>query len=134
MFIIDLKYLLQLIEYKDNQSCILFLQTRIKYLSFQISDETDLNETNIEKISNIFLHLRHIIIENKLPNISNENILLLILNSFQNHLLVSIIIRGLTTEELRTNPSQWLINHTYLKQIPNQFLTQCDEIEFKIWL
>jgi hypothetical protein len=127
MLIITMKYLLQLI---DDQSSIF---SRIKYLSIQITNETDLNDNNIEKISNIFSRVAHIILESKIENISIENILLLFVDHFKNHRLISMIIRGLTTEQLRTNPTQWLIDRTYFKQIINQFKSECDEIEFKIW-
>jgi hypothetical protein len=127
MLIITMKYLLQLI---DDQSSIF---SRIKYLSIQITNETDLNDNNIEKISNIFSRVAHIILESKIENMSIENILLLFIDHFKNHRLISMIIRGLTTEQLRTNPTQWLIDRTYFKQIINQFKSECDEIEFKIW-
>jgi hypothetical protein len=134
ILIIDMKYLLQLIDLKDDKSCISLLEKRIRHLSIEISDETELNDNNIERLSNIFTHLRHIIIENKIGNISIENKLLLFLEHFKKHPLVSIIIQGLTTEELRNNPSQWLINHTYLKAYSDKFKVECDETELRLWL
>jgi hypothetical protein len=134
MLIIDMKFLLQLIDIKDDQSCISLLEKRIRNLSIEISDENELNSNNIERLSNIFTHLRHIIIESKIPNdISIENILLLFLNHFKKQQLISMIVRGFTTEQLRNNPSQWLIDHTYLKEYIDKFKVECDEIEFKIW-
>ena len=135
MLILDMKFLLRLIDVEDDRSCISLLKTRIKHLSIQISDETELNDINIEKLSNIFTRICHIIIVCKLPNnLSVENILLLFLHHFKKHQLISIIVRGSTTEQLRNNPSQWLINHTYLNEYIDKFKAECDEIEFKIWL
>lgn len=135
MLVIDMKFLLELINLQENQSCIFLLKKRIKHLSIEISDENQLNNNNLETISNIFTNLRHIIIENKLlNNISMEKILLLFLNYFQKHNLISMIVRGTTTEALRNKPCQWLIDHTYLKKFNNKFQADCDENEFKIWL
>jgi hypothetical protein len=131
MLIITMKYLLQLL---DDQSCISLLKTRIKYLSIQSTNEIDFDTNNIERISNVFSHIRHMIIESKFENSSIENILLLFVEHFKTHPLISIIIRGSTTEQLRLNPTQWLIDRTYFKQRINQFKAECDEIEFKIWL
>jgi hypothetical protein len=131
IILVDMKFLLQLIDIKD---CTWLLENRIKRLSIEISDETDVNNTNIQRLSTIFTRVRHLIIKSKITNMSIENLLLLFLDYFKNHQLVSLIIRGLTTESLRTNPSQWLIDHTYLKEFINQFTAECDEIEFRIWL
>ena len=135
MLIIDMKFLRQLIDNEDNQSCLLLLETRVKHLSIQISDEMELTEIDIEKLSNIFLRVRYLIIESKTSNnISFENIILLFLHHLKRNQLVSLIARGLTTETLRNNPSQWLIEHTYLNEYIDQFKAECDDIEFKIWL
>jgi hypothetical protein len=134
MLILDMKFLLQLIDLENDQSCISLLKIRIKHLSIHLLDESELNNNNIERLSNIFSHVRHIIIESKISTMSIENILLLFLNYFKNHPLISIIVRGLTTEELRNNPCQWLIDHTHLKEFIHKFKAECDEIEFKIWL
>jgi hypothetical protein len=131
IILVDMKFLLQLIDIND---CTSLLENRIKRLSIDISDETDVNNTNIQRLSTIFTRVRHLIIKSKITNMSIENLLLLFLDYFKNHQLVSLIIRGLTTESLRTNPSQWLIDHTYLKEFINQFTAECDEIEFRIWL
>lgn len=132
MLILDMKFLLQVIDIEDDRSCILLLKNRIKHLSIQISDETEFNDINVERLSNVFTYVCHIIVESKLPSI--ESVLLLFLHHFKNHQLVSFIARGPTTEQLRTNPSQWLINHTYLNKYIDKFQAECDEIEFKIWL
>ncbi len=135
MLVVDMKFLLQLIDIDDNQSCNLLLKNRINHFSIQISDETELNDINLGRLADIFTRVCHIIVENKLgTNLSVENILLLFLHHFKTHPLVSIIIRGSTTEQLRNNPSQWLIDHTYLKEHIGKFQAECDEIEFKIWL
>jgi hypothetical protein len=134
MLIIDMKYLLQLIDLKDDKSCISLLEKRIRHLSIHALNEFELNDNNIERLSNIFTCIRHIIIDSKAVNVSIENTLLLFLNHFKEHPLLSLIIRGLTTEELRNNPFQWVIDHTYLKAYSDKFKAECDEIEFKIWL
>ena len=134
MLIVNMKFLLQLIDLKDEQSCLLLLQNRIKHLSIQLTDPIDLNNDNLERLSNVFSRVRHIIIENKMIDISVDRILILFLDHFRNHPLVSIIIRGPTTEQLRVNPSQWLIDQTYLKSLINRFQVECDDVEFKIWL
>ncbi|CAF0766245.1 unnamed protein product [Rotaria sp. Silwood1] len=135
MLILDMKFLLQLIDKENDHLCISLLKNRIKHLSIQITDETELNDNNIEILSNVFILIHHIIVENKTSNdISIENIILLFLHHFKTHKLVSIIFRSSTTEQLRYNPSQWLIEHTYLKEYTNKFKAECDELEFKIWL
>ena len=132
MLILDMKFLLQLI---DDQSCISLLKTRTKHLSIQVSDETELDDIHIEKLSFIFTHVRHMIIESKIStNICVEKIILSFLHYFKNHPLISIVIRSSTSEQLRDNPTQWLIDHTYLNEYIDRFKTECDEIEFKIWL
>ncbi|CAF3984122.1 unnamed protein product [Rotaria sordida] len=135
MLILDMKFLVQLINKENDQSCISLLKNRIKNLSIQIADETELSNNNIEKLSNVFIHIRHMIIENKISNdMSIENIILLFLHYFKTHQLVSIIFRGSTTEQLRNNPSQWLIDYTYLKEYTDKFKVECDNLEFKVWL
>jgi hypothetical protein len=135
MLIVDMKFLLQLIDQQDNQTCISLLENRVKHLSVQISNENEIDDTNIEKLSNVFLRVRHLIIENKTTNIiSIENILSLFLKHFKNHKLVSIIVRSPTSEQLRDNPSQWLVENTYLNECINQFKAESDELEIKIWL
>lgn len=135
IIIINMSFLLQLIDKENDQVCISLLRNRIKHLSIQISDENELNDKNIEKLSNIFDHVRHIIVENRPPNIiSFCNNILLLLHYFKKNQLISIICRGFTTIEMRSNPSQWLLNHTYLKDFTDKFIAECDELEFKIWL
>ncbi|CAF2394103.1 unnamed protein product [Rotaria sp. Silwood2] len=135
MLILDMKFLLQLIDKESDQLCISLLKNRIKHLSIQITDETELNDKNIEKLSNIFILIHHIIVENKASNdMFIENIILLFLHHFKKHQLISIIFRSSTTEQLRDNPSQWLIDHTYLKNYIDKFKAECDELEFRIWL
>ena len=135
MLIIDMKYFLQLMDKPDNQTCLSLLENRVKHLSLQITDENEIVNSNIEKLSQIFLRVRHLIIENKTINkFSVENILLSFLNYFKNQKLISIIIRSPTSDQLRDNPSQWLIDNTYLNEYINKFKSECDEIEIKIWL
>ncbi|CAF0717920.1 unnamed protein product [Adineta steineri] len=134
LLVIDMKYLLRLFDIEDNQSCLLLLKNRIRNLSIQIEDEAEMNDLIFEKLSKIFIHIRHIIVEIKLTNgLSIENFLLFFFKYFQNHQLISIIVRGCTTEQLRNNPSQWLIDHTHLNTFTNQFQADCDDVEFKIW-
>jgi hypothetical protein len=132
MLIITMKFLIQLIDLNDV--CNSLFKTRIRYLSIEFASETDLDTHNIERISNIFSNVRHMILESKIENSSIENILFAFLNHFKTHPLMSIIVRGSTTEELRLNPTQWLIDRTYFNHLNNQFKAECDEIEFKIWL
>ena len=131
MLIINMKYFLQLLQLRDEQSCLTLLQTRIKHLSIQLSDEDDLHDRHIERLSQVFSNVRHLIVEHKISDVDIEESLVRFCRSFENHQLISMIIRGRTTEQLRLQPSQWLIDRTNIRR---PFQVECDLIEFKIWL
>jgi hypothetical protein len=134
MFIVDISFLVQLLNQEENRECLTLLTTRIQQLSIQASNESDFTETFMGKVSSIFARVRHLIVESKeLDNLSVENILSLLLRHFQSHRLISIIVRGTTSEQLRANPSQWLIDHTHLDDCVGKFKAECDEIDFKLW-
>lgn len=127
MLIINMKYFLRLY---DEQSCLVLIQTRIKHLSIQFNDENDLHSNHIERLANVFSNVRHLIVEHKINEIDIENSLLEFLKFFENHRLISMIVRGRTTEQLRIDPSQWLFERTTIRK---PFQVDCDLIEFKIW-
>lgn len=130
MLIINMKYFLQLLDLKDDQCCLSLLQSRIKHLSIQMNDPTDLQSEHIERLSRVFSKIRHLIIEHKVDGVHIENCLLLFIRFFVREDLISMIIRGMTTEDLRRNPSDWLTNRTEIRQ---PFQVECDQIELKIW-
>lgn len=127
MLIINMKYFLQL---TSEQSCLTILQSRIKHLSIQMNDPSDLQSEHIERLSAVFSTIRHLIIEHKLNEICIEDCLLLFLRLFVREELISMIIRGKTSEELRQNPSEWLNNRLPINKL---FQIECDQIELKIW-
>ena len=131
MLIINMKYFLQLFDLKDEQCCLSLLKSRIKHLSIQMNDPTDLQPEHIERLSQVFSNIRHLIIEHKVTDVHIEDCLLLFVRLFVKEELISMIIRGMTTEELRENPSEWLRNRT--TTIRNPFQIECDQIELKIW-
>lgn len=131
MFIVDMSYLVQLLDHED---CLSLLTTRIRHLSIQLTTDKDLTEDLLEKASNVFRCVKYLIVESKdSTNFSTEHILSLFLRYFERNRLVSVIVRGSITEQIRNNPYQWLISNTYLQNSIGNFQAECDEIDLKIW-
>ncbi|CAF1004665.1 unnamed protein product [Adineta ricciae] len=129
MFIVDMSYLVQLLVYEE---CLSLLTKRIRHLSIQLTTDKDLTDDWLEKVSNVFRRVKYLIVESKdSANLSTEHILLLFLRYFERNQLVSVIVRGLITEQLRNDPYQWLISNTYLRNSIGNFQAESIRMSLK---
>ena len=124
--------------FDDDATCQL-LQTRIVHLLILRSVSTaptHLSEQYIPSLVRTFTRLRHLQIDiTDGPSI--ESIAIATLNAFRpSAQLISLVIEGqLSSDELKSNARQWLVDHTYLNaddQFDAEFKEQTKR--FLLWL
>jgi hypothetical protein len=102
----------------DDQDTCQLLQNRIIHLLILRSVPTapnQITEEHIPRLVQIFTRVRHLQIDvTKGPLI--ESIILSVMNAFKNESkLVSLVVEGeSSSDELKSNARQWLIDHTHL--------------------
>lgn len=124
--------------FDDNEACQL-LQNRIIHLLILRSTPTaptQLTEQYIPHFVRIFQRLRHLQIDVTNGSLI-ESIILSVLNAFRQQIpLISLVVEGQSSsDQLKSNARQWLIDHTYLTnddQFDAEFKTQTNR--FLLWM
>jgi hypothetical protein len=114
----------------DNESTCHLLQTRITRLN--IIDWVDVKSNLLQRISEIFCSLRHLVITLKDSNILIDDFVLTILSLWQGKSRLSLDVKGSLSEEASRNIRQWIVNHSHIKA-EDSFAVEHNDNWFDLW-
>lgn len=114
----------------DDESTCHLLQTRI--IRANIIEWDDIKSDILERISQTFSSLRHIVITLRDPQLLIDDFVLKILSLWKGKSSLSIDIKGLLSKEASTNLRQWIIDHSHMKA-EDSFVVECNDDWFDMW-
>ncbi|CAF0737374.1 unnamed protein product [Adineta steineri] len=113
----------------DESTCHL-LQTQVVRLN--IVNWEDIESDLIERISEIFCSLRHLVIVLKDSKILIDDFVLKVLSLWKGKSRLSIDIKGLLSKETSENLRQWIITHSHMRE-EDSFAVECNDNWFDLW-
>jgi hypothetical protein len=113
----------------DELTCQL-VQTQI--IRLNITDWIDIKSDLLERISQVFHSLCHIVITMKDSTILIDDFVLKILSLWKDKSRLSVDVKGSISEEKKKNLRQWLINHSHIT-INDSFAVECNDNWFDLW-
>ncbi|CAF3466678.1 unnamed protein product [Rotaria sp. Silwood1] len=115
--------------FDDEFTCRL-LQTRI--IRLNIMDWIDVNSDLLQRISEVFGSLRHLVITLKDSTVLIDNFVLKIISLWKEKTRLSVDVTGSLPEEIRKNLRQWIIDHSHIKA-EDSFTVEYNENWFDLW-
>ncbi|CAM4918709.1 unnamed protein product [Rotaria socialis] len=113
----------------DELTCHL-LQTRI--IRLNIMDWIDIESELLQRISQVFCSLRHLVITLKDATVSIDEFVLKIISLWKGKTRISIDVTGVLSEEICKNLRQWIIDHSHIKT-EDSFTVEYNENWFDLW-
>lgn len=113
----------------DELTCQL-LKARI--IRLNIMDWVDVKSDLLERVSQVFSSLRHLVITLKDSTVSIDEFVLNIISLWKGKKRISIDVTGLLPEEIRKNLKQWIIDHSHIKE-EDSFAVEYNENWFDLW-
>ncbi|CAF0915965.1 unnamed protein product [Rotaria sordida] len=114
----------------DNESTCYLLKTRI--IRLNIMDWIDIDSDLLQRVSQIFSSLRHLVITLKDPKVHIDDFVLKIISLWKGKTRLSVDVTGLLPEEIRKNLRQWIIDHSHIKS-EDSFTVEYNENWFDLW-
>lgn len=114
----------------NNESTCRLLQKQI--VRINITDWIDVNSDLLQRISQVFSSLRHLVITMKDPAILIEDFILNILSLWKRKSRISIDVKGSLLEETKKNLRQWVIDHSHIRT-DDSFAVEYNDNWFDFW-
>ncbi len=114
----------------DDESTCQLLQARI--LRLNVIDWVDIQSDLLQRISQIFSSLLHLVITMKDPTLLIDEFLSRILSLWKGKSRISIDVKGSLSEETRKYLRQWVIDHSHIRA-EDSFAVEYNDNWFDLW-